>query len=237
MPRARTPSARPCSSTCSITPPPPRSTRGADRRRLFRLATGKRPAADHRVLTGAVRERRRKPGRRRHGRLVQRDEPHHRPDPGRCHRSTVAPTFRRHVVQGGPVMVHADDNTILVGVTGGAVTGNHIGVGFAIVGQQRRHRKTLALIGTATDDNSRNRWRGATTSRPARHCHRRGAGRHRHLRRGEVSRPARVQVQATATRLSSNRRSEVSIWADDLGARDPLQHRAVTASPEPSPPT
>ncbi len=52
-------------------------------------------------------------------------------------------------VQGGAVNVEADDNTILVGVTGGAVTGNHIGVGFAIA-VNNLNRTTLALIGSTS---------------------------------------------------------------------------------------
>ena len=52
-----------------------------------------------------------------------------------------------NILQGGPVSVTADDNTILVGVTGGAVKGNHIGVGFAMA-VNNLNRTTLALIGS-----------------------------------------------------------------------------------------
>ncbi len=54
-----------------------------------------------------------------------------------------------NIVQGGPVSVTADDKTILVGVTGGAVTGNHIGVGFAMA-VNNVNRTTLALIGSTS---------------------------------------------------------------------------------------
>src|SRR5208337_95697 len=52
-------------------------------------------------------------------------------------------------VQGGAVNVDAADNTIIVGVTGGAVKSNHIGVGFAMA-VNNVNRKTLALIGSTS---------------------------------------------------------------------------------------
>jgi len=52
-------------------------------------------------------------------------------------------------IQGGAVTVDADDNTILVGVTGGAVKGNHIGVGFAIA-VNKLNPNTTALIGSTS---------------------------------------------------------------------------------------
>ena len=52
-------------------------------------------------------------------------------------------------VQGGAVQVDADDNTIMVGVTGGAVKSNHIGVGFAMA-VNNLNRTTLALIGSTS---------------------------------------------------------------------------------------
>ncbi|MCA1685762.1 MAG: hypothetical protein LC745_07190, partial [Planctomycetia bacterium] len=48
---------------------------------------------------------------------------------------------------GGGVNVHADDDMIIVGVTGGAVTSNHIGVGFSISVNNIK-RTVLALIGS-----------------------------------------------------------------------------------------
>ena len=59
---------------------------GARRHRLRRLTRCQCPADDHRLLARPVRRRRRQCGRRRHGCLVQRDGPHHCPDPGRRHR-------------------------------------------------------------------------------------------------------------------------------------------------------
>ncbi len=47
---------------------------------------------------------------------------------------------------GGAVSVHADDNMIVVAVTGAAVTSNHIGVGFTVA-VNNVERTTLALIG------------------------------------------------------------------------------------------
>ena len=52
-------------------------------------------------------------------------------------------------LQGGVVDVQADDNTIIVGITGGAVKSNHIGVGFAMA-VNNVNRKTLALIGSTS---------------------------------------------------------------------------------------
>ena len=56
-----------------------------------------------------------------------------------------------NTLTGGAVNVHADDNTIMVGITGGVVMGNHIGVGFAMA-VNNLNRTTLALIGTAPSD-------------------------------------------------------------------------------------
>ena len=47
---------------------------------------------------------------------------------------------------GGAVAVHADDNMIVVAVTGAAVTSNHIGVGFTVA-VNNIERTTLAVIG------------------------------------------------------------------------------------------
>ena len=47
---------------------------------------------------------------------------------------------------GGAVSVHSDDNMIIVAVTGGAVTSNHIGVGFTVA-VNNIERTTLAVIG------------------------------------------------------------------------------------------
>ena len=85
-------------------------------------------------------------------------------------------------VQGGAVEVQAGDNTIIVGVTGGAVTSNHIGVGFAIA-VNNVNRTTLALIGSTSTPNKA----GAAMTSRLLHVNATDArnGRHRHLRRGE----------------------------------------------------
>ena len=49
----------------------------------------------------------------------------------------------------GAVTVHADDDMIVVGVTGGAVKSNHIGIGFAAA-VNNINRTTLALIGSTS---------------------------------------------------------------------------------------
>ncbi len=49
----------------------------------------------------------------------------------------------------GAVTVHADDNMIVVGVTGGAVTGDHVGIGFSAA-VNNINRTTLALIGSTS---------------------------------------------------------------------------------------
>ena len=83
-----------------------------------------------------------------HGLLVQRDEPDQAQiQDGVTVNGGTNPNGAP--VQGGAVNVEADDNTILVGVTGGAVTGNHIGVGFAIAVNDL-NRNTTALIGSTS---------------------------------------------------------------------------------------
>ena len=66
------------------------------------------------------------------------------------------------LIQGGAVSVDADDNTILVGVTGGAVKGNHIGVGFAIA-VNNLNRTTTALIGSTSTPTKEGSYRHRVT--------------------------------------------------------------------------
>ena len=55
--------------------------------------------------------------------------------------------------QGGSVQVQADDNAVMVGVTGGVVTSSHTGVGFAMA-VNNLNRTTLALIGRSPSDST-----------------------------------------------------------------------------------
>jgi hypothetical protein len=62
------------------------------------------------------------------------------------------PDASGNTLPGGTVVVHADDNTTLVGISGSAVKGNHIGVGFAMSVNNLNTRSTLAIIGAAPGD-------------------------------------------------------------------------------------